>query len=141
MSITSIKQAIETIEETASDFFADELIYARFQKDQFTEKDKDFPAMQFYYADGGLSFGQNANQLGLVLKFADQISGQNNKDSYRKEVVSDMFNIASRFIDKLERPKGLQFTTDVPTVFFDMSGKDGLGGVEVTITIFIAKPC
>jgi hypothetical protein len=139
MATTSIKQTIEKIEDVITNNFSDQVRTVYFEKYADTQDSKNYPRLSFYYSDG-TSFSSNMNSVALDFEFLDAISGRLNKNDRRKEVVSDLFQIASKFVSKL-KDEGLLIEEPVSVTTFDNKYKDGLGGVSFTLIINIAKPC
>ena len=141
MTTTSIKETIEVIETAAADYFSNEIVEIYFEKFTNTKLEKAFPQVSFYYADAGTTTTLNTNVVSLQFEFLDVISGRKDKDDRRKEVVSDMFDLASRFVTHLRQNENLLIDPNVPMTPFDNRYKDGLGGVEFTLNVTMIKPC
>ena len=141
MTTTSIKQTIELIESAIQTNFTDEVPSVYFDKFTDLEGEKKYPAISYYYADSGSQLALNNNVLSLTFQFLDVISGRNNKNDRRKEVVSDMYDLASRIVQHLRQEEGLLIDPAIPTALFDNRYNNGLGGVELTINITMIKPC
>lgn len=139
--IRTASQAIKAIEDTITNNFSDEIKAVYFEKFTDTRKGKVFPQLSFYYAQDGNQFGQNVNQVSFNFEFLDSVSARKNKEQYRKEIESDLFQVASRFKDYLTREKGFNFDPTTAVTMFDNRYKDGLGGVEFTLVINLPKPC
>tara|TARA_R100000656_G_scaffold120363_1_gene94591 strand:+ start:1296 stop:1727 length:432 start_codon:yes stop_codon:yes gene_type:complete len=137
----SLKQIIETIEEVAINSFSDEIKYVKFERQKFTKKDKPFPQLTYFLADTSLQIGQNSNKIGLRLMFVDQIVSKNDQDEYTKEVISDMYDLSSRFVSHLYKEN--RWSIDLPIALsnFVAKGADGNGGVEFDLFINLSKPC
>lgn len=136
----SISQAIDTIKSAIENNFSDEIKFVNFAKETATDKSKDYPRVQFYFGSG-TAINENVNLAALQFQFLDQAIGQNNNDEYRKEIISDMFQTASRVIEYLKRKESMVINQGISITPFDSRWKDGLGGVEFTLIINIAKPC
>jgi hypothetical protein len=132
----SIKQVIESIE--ALNFNEIELI--AFEKYPDTNIDKIYPLLTFYLDDGQMTFDKNVNLFNLRFRLMDVVSNQGDKDLRRKEVISDCFSIASGFVEHL---RGADFGVNAVTTATPLNSvlKDGLGGVEFTVTFNISKIC
>lgn len=141
MATTSIKQTIETIEDTITNNFSDEVKAVYFEKYTDTRKEKTYPQLSFYYSDSGTAQNDNVNIIALDFEFLDVIVGRDNINSRRKEVVSDLFDVASRFVTYLRNTNNLLIDPNVSITPFDSKYKDGLGGVQFTLLISIFKPC
>jgi len=141
MTTTSIKQTIELIESAIETNFSDEVASVYFDKFTDLEGEKKYPAISYYYADSGSQLNLNNNVLSLTFEFLDLISGRNNKNDRRKEVVSDMYDLASRIVQHLRQEEGLLIDPSIPPDLFDNRYNNGLGGVEFTLNITMIKPC
>lgn len=133
---TSIKQVIESIEGLTFD----EIRQISFDKYPATNLDKICPFLTFYLDDGAMTFGNNVNTFNLRFRLLDVISDQGDKDLRRKEVISDCFGIASGVVEYLKR-NDYGVATVTPASPINSILKDGLGGVEFTVTFNIAKIC
>jgi len=138
---TSLKQIIEKIKTVAETSFSDEIQYVEFEQFKFTSKSKVFPQLSYYLPDGALTLGQNVNQVSLHLMFADQVTSQNNEDEYIKEVISDMYDLSSRFVTHLQKVEKWQIVYPINPTQFVKKGADGNGGVEFDLVINLARPC
>ena len=139
--MATLKQLIDTIKDAAINDFSDELASVFYEKYADTQKEKSFPRLSFFVADGGISFGLNSNQVVFDLEFLDLLSGQNNERELRRELISDLIDLASRFTTKLYYDKGLNIQYPINVTPKDKKYKDGLSSVEVTLTINLARPC
>ncbi len=141
MATSSIKETIETIEDVLTNQFSDLIKSVSFEKFANTTKDKDYPKCSFYFAEGGTQIQSNTNVCTLSFEFLDAVSGRENKVLRTKEVVSDMFQTASMFVNYLSDQSRLDLIYPVSIETFDNKYKDGLGGVSFTLTINIIRPC
>ena len=139
MATNSIKQTIETIEDTITNFFNDQVRAVYFEKFSNTQDDRLLPCFTFYYADGS-QFGSNVNSVAFECELRDSIVGREDEDDRRKEVVSDCFQIASKIVAKL-KDVGLNIEEPITPSLFDNMTNDGLGGVSFVLVVNIARPC
>ena len=132
----SIKQVIESIEALSFD----EIELIAFEKYPDTNLDKIYPLLTFYLDDAAMTFDRNVNLFNLRFRLLDVVSSQGDKDLRRKEVISDCFGIASGFVEYL---RSNDFGMNSVTTATPLSSvlKDGLGGVEFTVTFNIEKIC
>lgn len=137
----SLKQVIETIQDTVENSFSDQIVEVFFEKFSDTKKAKDYPVLSYYLDTDGLSIGQNVDTVTLKCELMDVISGREDKDERSKEVVSTCFSIASQLVKYLQDAKGLFINNPVAVTPFDNRYKDGLGGVEFTLVISIGAIC
>ena len=137
----SLKQVIETIQDTVENNFADQIVEVFFEKFSDTKKAKDYPVMSYYIDDSGLTIGANVDTVTLRCEVMDVISGWENKNERTKEVVSTCFSISSQLVKYLQDAKDLYINDTVTVTPFDNRYKDGLGGVEFTLVISIGAIC
>ena len=137
----SLKQVIETIQDTVENNFADQIVEVFFEKFSDTKKAKNYPVMSYYIDDSGLTIGANVDTVTLRCEVMDVISGWENKNERTKEVVSTCFSISSQLVKYLQDAKDLYINDTVTVTPFDNRYKDGLGGVEFTLVISIGAIC
>ena len=141
MATTSIKQTIELIESVLTNQFSNQIVMVNFEKFANTTKAKKYPMVSFYFSDSGAEIQNNTNVCSLEFEFLDVISGLNEKNERRKEVISDMFQVATSFVEYLREESGVLLDYPISITTFDNKYKDGLGGVSFTLNINIARPC
>lgn len=137
----SLKQVIETIQDTVENSFSDQIVAVYFEKFSDTKQAKNYPVMSYYLDTDGLIIGANVDTVTLKCEIMDVVSGREDKNDRAKEVVSTCFSIASQLVKYLQDAKGLYINDSVSVTPFDNRYKDGLGGVEFTLVISIGAIC
>ena len=133
--IKEIKEGIESL--VRANF--DEITYVQFTSSPDRSLDKKGVSLYFDLSDA-LTSDLNVDTVSFSFEMLDLLSTIGSEDKRRLEVISDTFAISSMFISYL-KSNGYYFQDSVSISKVEKRYKDGLGGVEFTISFNLQKTC
>tara|TARA_R110000851_G_scaffold58782_3_gene136283 strand:+ start:206 stop:625 length:420 start_codon:yes stop_codon:yes gene_type:complete len=133
-----IKEIKEGIESLVRDNF-DEITFVQFTSSPDRSLDKKGVSLYFDLSDA-LTSDLNVDTVSFSFEMLDLLSTIGSEDKRRLEVISDTFSISSMLISYL-KSNGYYFQDSVSISKVEKRYKDGLGGVEFTISFSLQKTC
>tara|TARA_R110001632_G_scaffold40436_1_gene101437 strand:- start:1557 stop:1976 length:420 start_codon:yes stop_codon:yes gene_type:complete len=133
--IKEIKEGIESL--VRANF--DEITFVQFTSSPDRSLDKKGVSLYFDLSDA-LTSDLNVDTVSFSFEMLDLLSTIGSEDKRRLEVISDTFAISSMFISYL-KSNGYYFQDSTNISKVEKRYKDGLGGVEFTISFNLQKTC
>lgn len=133
--IKEIKEGIESL--VRANF--DEITHVEFTSSPDRSLDKKGVSLYFDLSDT-LTSDLSVDTVSFSFEMLDLLSTIGSEDKRRLEVISDTFAISSMFISYL-KSNGYYFQDSVSISKVEKRYKDGLGGVEFTISFNLQKTC
>ena len=133
--IKEIKEGIESL--VRANF--DEITHVQFTSSPDRSLDKKGVSLYFDLSDA-LTSDLNVDTVSFSFEMLDLLSTIESEDKRRLEVISDTFAISSMLISYL-KSNGYYFQDSVSISKVEKRYKDGLGGVEFTISFNLQKTC
>lgn len=133
--IKEIKEGIESL--VRANF--DEITHVQFTSSPDRSLDKKGVSLYFDLSDA-LTSDLNVDTVSFSFEMLDLLSTIGSEDKRRLEVISDTFAISSMLISYL-KSNGYYFQDSVSISKVEKRYKDGLGGVEFTISFNLQKTC
>lgn len=133
--IKEIKEGIESL--VKANF--DEITHVEFTSSPDRSLDKKGVSLYFDLSDT-LTSDLSVDTVSFSFEMLDLLSTIGSEDKRRLEVISDTFAISSMFISYL-KSNGYYFQDSVSISKVEKRYKDGLGGVEFTISFNLQKTC